>query len=141
MSEVPQPIPSTTEESNGAADSTPEEHSRMVRRARIERLRSEYGDRLYLLSERFDVICRRPKRAEWERCMSMKLDDKQAFKALSTLSRGCVVWCEGATSTERPAVLMAWDALLDDFPGVADTVGAQLTLVASGDMEIESKKL
>ena len=105
------------------------------------RLRAAHGDRLYLLHDKFKIICRAPKRAEWDRFMAMKFDDAQRVRSLPQLARSCIVWVDGARSEERTEVLATWDALLEEWPGISQSIGAYLTLIAAADEEVEGKKL
>ena len=107
----------------------------------VLRLRAAHGDRLYLLHDRFRVVCRAPKRGEWDRFMAMKLDDAQKTRALPQIARSCIVWVDGARSEERTEVLATWDALLEEWPAVSQEIGADLTRIAAADEEVEAKKL
>jgi hypothetical protein len=101
----------------------------------LERIKAENpGVELHLVSSPetgVDVVVRKPKEDEWRRFRAMQADDEQRSGALRLLAIHSSVFPKGAE----------FMAMLAEFPGMAETVGAKLIKIAGVDGTATSRKL
>jgi hypothetical protein len=77
------------------------------------------------------VYVRRPSRAEYKDFRAAASNDKKQAAALETLLCTCVVYPSGA----------AFQAMLDEAPGLSETFGEELLKIAGLAVSADSKKL
>lgn len=78
-----------------------------------------------------EIVIKRPSRGEYKRFRSMLFDDGLKQDALETLARNCVAYPEPE----------GFSALLEERPGIAETIGGKLVDLAGLEKTVAAKKL
>lgn len=109
----------------------------MLTDAEMMALKAQHGNKLLKVTipaTEFDeetiVVLKRPPRAEYKRFRSMLHDDQKA-DALETLGKSCVVYPDA----------VAFQAMLDERPALAEVVGGRAAEFAGLEGKAEAKKL
>lgn len=104
----------------------------------MKALKEKYGKRLAVIpipatewDPACEIVIKAPPRGEYKRFRSMLFNDEQKPEALETLAKACLVYPEPAQ----------FQAMLEDRPALAETVGGHAAELAGAEGKIDAKKL
>lgn len=101
----------------------------------VQELKRQHGEGLVAVTVDSDtgevVVLRRPSRASWKKFRAHGQDDRRRLDAPENLVRECVVHPDAGRLSH----------LLDTFPGLAETLAAELIRMAGMTAEPEKKVL
>src|SRR5438876_2914283 len=98
----------------------------------VDELKAKYGDVLHLRDPETgsEIVARKPPRAAYKRFRAMAFDPKKQADAAETLMVDCVVY------PSRDA----WNALLEQYPALAETFAPEVLKLAGASQSVDAKK-
>lgn len=97
----------------------------------IDEVKQKHGEVFLVAHAGREFLFRRATRGEWKRFRTAIFDERKRADALEQLVRSVIVH----PSAED------FDAMLEKFPALGETIGEQVTEVAGGGKADEAKKL